>query len=159
MSKYSFVTEEGIELETKEQLLEFAAALLREDIVFENPNEFADALLNEEPEEPVKDIPLADIPGSSPRFIVTEGEQMMRATYYEDSEDFLEHIDNAFIMLYDNLDNKWNEATNTYLDVHTTEEFDLTTYNLKQEVRQAKDALVTAKMFVKKALTNHLMIK
>ena len=96
-----------------------------------------------------------------PKFILGESEQMLRAAFNDSDEplDPISESNNAFIYLYDTLDAVYNDATSTYLDTHSPGEFDIATHIVNVEIRQAKQALVVAKMLVTKALTNDLMMK
>lgn len=153
----SFLTENGeLDLSTEKQLVEFLATVLKGEIILEEPHTFADMLLSTEQGDEEEDI-FTD----NPKFILGESEQMLRASF-NDSDELVDTIDktnNAFIYLYDTLDAVYNDATSTYLDTHSPGEFNIATHIVNEEIRQAKQALVVAKMLVTKALTNDLMMK
>lgn len=152
----SFLAENGeLDLSTEKQLVEFLAAVLKGGIILDEPHTFAEMLLATEVEE--DEIFVDELP----KFILGESEQMLRAAFNDSDEplDPISESNNAFIYLYNTLDAVYNDATSTYLDTHSPGEFDIATHIVNEEIRQAKQALVVAKMLVTKALTNDLMMK
>lgn len=154
-NKYSFLSTDGtLNLSTETQLVDFLAAILREEIVLEEPYTFADMLSATNKEEQSEE----DVFKENSKFILGESEQMLRAEYTDEPKETLDEVNNSFVYLYDTLEAVYNDATSTYLDTHTAGEFDIATHILNQEIQAAKQSLVVAKILVTKALTNDLML-
>lgn len=160
MKKYSFIVDGDIVLETENQMMDFIAALLAEEILIEEPKTLAQLI--RENQEDVAESGLEEFfveTGASkePRFILSEAEQMLRSSFNQEPKDTVDRINNLFIEIYETLDATFHEKTSTYLDFHEPGEFDLTTNILRKEIEAAKQALVAAKMSTIKAFTNDLM--
>jgi len=156
MKTYSFVQGEDIVLETKEQYKDLVVALLRGDIVFDEPVVLANDIENEGL-EPVETLDILEVE-DSPRFILTEAEQYLRSLYEDNPETDLQKVKNKFIEIYEILEENFHKACSTHIDNLEFREFDIATHVIQMELQTAKDALVNASMLSTKLLTNDLIL-
>lgn len=182
MSNLDFITQDGtITINSEKALAQLTAAILRGEIIFDEPlsfakdledsyNEMEDFTFDEEPFQAAECLGLFDSeeelvieePVTTPkeeRVMVTEAEHFLRATYKTYPKTTLDTVNNKFIEVYDALDNSYNQACLGFVDLHGEEVFDMSTVFLHNEVSAAKDAITMAKMLVTKALTNELITK
>lgn len=185
MTNTDFIKEDGsIVLDSEKNLALLLAAVLRGDIVFEEPLTFAKDLeesfsdttkftFEEEPFQAAECLGLFDaeeeslvteeeselITPKEERVTVTEAEHFLRATYKTYPKSRMDIVNNKFIEIYDILDEAYNMACLGHVDLHGEEVFDMSTVFLHNEVTSAKDAITIAKMLVTKALTNELITK
>lgn len=187
MTNTDFIKEDGsIVLDSEKNIAFLLAAVLRGDIVFDEPLTFAKDLeesfsdtaeftFEEEPFQAAECLGLFDpeeeslvteedpepelITPKEERVTVTEAEHFLRATYKTYPKSRIDITNNKFIEIYDIIDEAFNAACLGHVDLHGEEVFDISTVFLHNEVSAAKDAITTAKLLVNKALTNELITK